>query len=148
MKAVATYISATLLIAITVAIATLFVGWATTLTQTQTQTVTNKTKAGIDCTRAKVTIEDVYIDTAANKARINVRNSGFFDDSVISAVVISTSGNVSTNLTAFPVTLSKGDLASIELNISGRITVCGNFSKAIVATSCVSKEFDGTPKNC
>ena len=148
MKGVSQYIAVTLLIAITIAVAVLFVGWAVTLTQQQTQTVTNKTKTGIDCTRAKLTIEDVYLDIAAAKARISVRNSGLLDDSVTSAVVITTSGNVSRNLTAFPLALAKGDAAGIELNVSGIISACGNFSKAIVATNCVSREFDGTPKNC
>jgi len=148
MKGVSTYIAVTLLIAATVAIATLFSGWITTLTQAQTQTVANKTKAGIDCTRANVNIDEVYLDLTANKARINVRNSGFFDDLIISAVVITANGNVATNLTAFPIKLSQGDAASIELNTSGIITACGNFSQAIVATQCVSREFDGTPKNC
>jgi len=148
MKGAEQYIAATLLIVITIAVATLFVGWATTLTNTQSQTVGNKTKAGIDCTRAKITIEDVYIDFASNRTRINVRNSGLFDDSVISAVVLSTAGNTSSNLTAFPVVIGKGDQSSIELNTSGRITVCANFSKAVVTTACASREFDGTPKNC
>lgn len=148
MKGVSQYIAVTLLIAITIAVAVLFVGWAVTLTQQQTQTVGNKTKTGIDCTRAKLTIEDVYLDLTASKARINVRNTGFLDDSIVSAVVVTTAGKVSTNLTSFPLALAKGDAASIELNTSGIITACGNFSKAIVATQCISREFDGTPKNC
>lgn len=148
MKGVSVFIAATLLIAITVAIGTLFSGWLVTLTQSQTQTVSNKTKAGIDCTRSKLTIEDVYLDLTANKTRINVRNAGLNDDSVVAAIVTTTGGNVSTNLTAFPITLLKGKTASIELNVSGIITVCGNFSKALVTTLCVTREFDGTPKNC
>ncbi len=148
MKGVSQYISVALLIAITVALATLFVGWAVTLTQTQSQTVANKTKSGVDCTRAKLSIEDVYLDTSANKARISVRNSGLLDDAVVSAVVLSTSGSVSRNLTILPMALKKGDPASIELNITGMITACANFSKAVVTTTCVSREFDGTPKNC
>lgn len=148
MKGVSVFIAATLLIAITVAIGTLFSGWLVTLTQSQSQTVSNKTKAGIDCTRSKITIEDVYLDTAANKARINVRNSGLYDDPVVAAIVTTTTGNSSTNLTAFPIALLKGKSASIELNISGIITACANFSKALVTTLCVTREFDGTPKNC
>jgi hypothetical protein len=148
MKAVTDYVAVTLLVAITVAIATLFVGWSITLTQTQTQTVGNKTKAAVDCTNAKITIDDVYIDLAANKTRISVRNSGLLGESVVSAIAISANGNVSSNLTAFPIALSKGDSVSIELNTSDRITACGNFSKAIVTTQCASVEFDGTPANC
>lgn len=141
-------IAATLLIAITVATATLFAGWATTLTQQQTQTVGNKTKAGVDCTRAAITIDAVYLDFAANKSRINVKNSGLLDDSIVSASVLNAAGSAAANLTAFPVKLLKGNSAGIEMNITGIMTVCSNFSQAIVATQCVSKVFDGTPKNC
>lgn len=148
MKGVNTMIAATLLIAITVAMATLFAGWATTLTNQQTQTVGNKTKTGVDCTRAGITIDSVYLDFVANKSRVNVKNTGFLDDSVSSATVLNAAGSAATNLTVFPITLTKGNSVSIEMNITGIMTVCSNFSQAIVATQCVSKIFDGTPKNC
>lgn len=141
-------IAATLLIAITVAIATLYAGWATTLTNQQTQIVGNKTKTGIDCTRAAITIESVHLDFAANKSRVSVKNTGFLDDSISAVTVLNAAGSAAGNLTAFPITLTKGNSVSIEMNITGVMTVCANFSQAIVATQCVSKIFDGTPKNC
>ena len=140
-------IAATLLIAITVATATLFAGWATSITSQQTQTVANKTKTGVDCTRAGITIDAVYLDFVANKSRINVKNTGYLDDVITSATAVNTAGSAATNLTAFPIKLLKGNSASIEMNITGIMTVCSNFSQAIVATPCVSKIFDGTPKN-
>jgi hypothetical protein len=88
------------------------------------------------------------VDFASNKTRINVRNSGYLDESIVSAIAVTTTGSVSSNLTAFPVTVLRGNEAGIELNTSGIMTVCGNFSKVIVTTNCVSREFDGTPKNC
>ncbi len=148
MKGVNTMIAATLLIAITVAAATLFSGWATSLTSQQTQTVGNKTKTAVDCTNARLTIDSVYLDFAANKSRVSVKNSGFLDDVITSAAVVNAAGSSARNLTAFPVKLLKGNSVSIEMNITGIMSVCSNFSQAIVSTQCTSKIFDGTPKNC
>jgi len=51
-----------------------------------------------------------------------------------------------TNLTSYSIPLSKGDITTIEFNITNIITSCANFSSARVSTSCISDIFNSNPE--
>lgn len=148
MKALTPLLAAVLLILITIMVASLYIGWVSSLAKQTQVTVENRTRLGIDCTAVKVTIDDVYLDFATNRSRISVKNTGVVSDVVQYAAVFNSFGQNATNLTSFPFNLTSGLTATIEFNITGYIPACGNFSKAIVSTQCVSRDFTGTPKNC
>jgi len=148
MKAISPLLAVILLIAITVVIGTLYMGWFSSLIDTQSRIVENKTKIGVDCTAARISILDVYMDFTDNVSRVNVRNSGQIDDNVVSVSVRNSLGIDATNMSAVPKQINKGDTLSFEFNITDVIPACGNFSKATVATQCKTDEFTSTPKGC
>ncbi len=147
-KGISPLIAAVFLIAMTVAIATSFMGWYSTLLGSQSATVENKTKIGIDCTAARLSILDVYMDFTNNVSRINVRNSGQVDDNIVSIALYNSHGMNATNLSAIPKVINKGDTLSFEFNMTNIIPACGNFSKVIVSSQCKTGTFTSTPKGC
>ena len=148
MKGISPLIAAVLLIAMTVTIATLYTGWYTSLISNQGRTIENRTKMSIDCTSARVSILDVYMDFTNNVSRVNVRNSGQSDDNIVSANVYNSFGINATNMSATPKAIKKGDTLSFEFNITSIVPACGNFSRAIVASECKTNTFTSTPKGC
>jgi len=147
-KGISPLIAAVLLIAFTVAIATLIAGWFSTLARSTTATVSNRTDQSVNCAGASITIDQVYA-TVGNMttARAIVRNNGLADLSVVGAVSFNTTGINFTSSTSLPVTLNRGNVTTLSflVNLSG----CpGAFSKTIVTTSCggVGVTFDSTPK--
>lgn len=150
MKGISPLLASVLLIAITVAIATLIMGWMSTVARTTQIKVENKTSQAVDCSSASISIDDVYITAgSAGSANIIVRNTGQVDGlTVQSAQIYNTTGanfsTISTPITSF----NKGDIATLRfLNIS--VATCPtDFSKVIVTTSCggVTDIFDTTPK--
>ena len=148
MKGISSLIAAVLLIAITVVVTTIYSGWYTSLLGGQTKTIENKTRLIIDCTAARISILDVYLDFTNNVSRVSVRNSGQSDDVIASANVYNSNGINGTNLSALPANVIKGDTISLEFNITGVIPACGNFSKASVASQCKTDSFTSTPKGC
>ena len=78
MKGISPLIAAVLLIAFTVAIATLIMGWFSTFTRTTTTTVTNTTALAVNCADARVTIRDVYIQAGASGlTNVLIENTGY-----------------------------------------------------------------------
>lgn len=148
MKGISPLLAGVFLIAITVVIATAYMGWYSTLIGSQTRTVENKTEMAIDCTAARMSILDVYMDFSNNVSRVNVRNSGQVNDNIVSVNVYNSFGINATNMSAMPVIISKGDTMSFEFNITGVIPACSNFSKAIVSSQCKTDTFTSTPKGC
>lgn len=143
MKGVDPIIAVVLLIAVTVLLSAIVLSWITALTKEEGATISNKTTS---CSMADLSIAEVYIDLSANRGRVAVRNSGFADDILVSAVLLNVQGDAATNLTAFPISFPVGSLQTIVFNTTGKITACGNFSKVIVSTQCASDESRGTPK--
>ncbi len=148
MRGISPLLAAVLLISVTVVIATLYAGWYSSLIGGQTKMIENKTRQSIDCTAARISILDVYMDFANNISRVNVRNSGQVDDTIISANIYNSFGINGTNLSALPTALNKGNILSLEFNITGVIPACGNFSKAFIASQCKTDSFTSTPKGC
>ena len=147
-KGISPLLAVVFLIAMTVAIATAYMGWYSSLIGSQSRTVENRTRIGIDCTAARTSILDVYMDFTNNVSRISVRNSGQVDDNIVSANVYNSFGINATNMSAVPAAIKKGDTLSFEFNITGVIPACGNFSQAVVSGECKRDIFTATPKGC
>lgn len=149
MKGISPLLASVLLIAVTVAIATLVMGWVSTVTRTTQTTVSNRTAAAVDCASAAVVIDDVYIATGALNATVIVRNSGQTNDlELSSAPLYNASGNSANPSQTLPVRdFDKGQIQVLTYGSTG-IGSCAAFSKAIVSTNCagVSATFDRTPK--
>ena len=151
-KGISPLISVVLLIALSIVISTIIMTWSTTLVKTQEDIIENKTKTAVECASADINIDSVYLDFTSNISRVNVRNSGQVDYQIISVSLVSDSGKSciysnATNLTTAPISLSKGEITTIEFNLTNVINTCANFSYAMVSTNCVgiSDKFDGNP---
>ncbi len=151
MKGISPLIAAVLLIAITVAIATLVSGWISTVTRSTQIAAENKTSEAVDCAAASISVDQIYLDN--NTLRVVVRNSGQANDLVVGNVsVITNIGNVLTFPSAPALTdFDRGESYSFAVSLGsaiGPITCPTNFSKAIVTTTCggVSSVFDKTPR--
>ena len=151
MKGISPLLASVLLIAITVSIATLIMGWMSTVARTTEVKVENKTMQAVDCSSASITIQDVYLKAGngTGAASVIVSNSGQTDGLVIvSATLINTTG-VSFASGSVPITnFDQGDVETLTFT-SINISVCPqSFSKVIVTTDCggVSDTFDTTPK--
>lgn len=163
MKGISPLIAAVLLIAITVAIATLVTGFVSSLTRSAQVAVENKTVEAVDCASASISIDQVYFSVAAttadrgniSRAIVVVRNSGQIDDIQINNVtVINSTGSVFSFGTTAPVLTNFDRGVAYSFVIStvaggspiGR-TCPADFSKAIATTTCggVSAVFDKSP---
>ncbi len=147
-KGISPLIAAVLLIAFTVAIATLVMGWFSQVTRTTTTTVSNKTTEAVSCSNAQVTIEDVYmrLNATESDARVIVKNTGFSSITITSLQVYNTTGhNFSTGFGTG--TLAAGAVAAYNITRAS-IPSCATFSKAIVTSSCggIADTFENTPK--
>lgn len=147
-KGISPLIASVLTVLIAVTVATIVIGWVTTVTKSTTTDVGNRTDRTVDCTVAQLNIEEVYLDASANRSRVSVKNAGYTHDMVMSAVLSNNLGINAVNITEFPIILMQGDYATIEFNTTGTIPACGNFSRVVVSTKCKSSIFDSSPKNC
>ncbi len=143
-KGMNVFISAVLLIAIVAVVSVIVLNWATSLTKKEAAHITNKT---LECTTADITIESIFIDLVANRSRVSVRNSGFTGERLIDGAFLSTVGQDSPNLTAFPIDFPQGAIETIEFNTTGKISSCANFSRAIISTQCASDD-QSRPLTC
>lgn len=153
MKGISPLIASVLLIAFTVAIATLVFSFLSTTVRQTTTTTSNRTTEALECSAASVNIEDVYVSGGSGAAtvRVIVKNTGFTNDlSLVSASVYNDTG-VNFSTSDIPVTdFDRGEIATLtftNVNLSGGGCPTA-FSQAIVTTSCggISDTFDGTPK--
>ncbi len=148
MKGLSPLLATVLLISITVAIATIVMGWMTNVTKESQITIGNKTATAVDCSASDISVDAVYMDFSANRSRVAVRNSGFVDDKIVSASMLNSNGDTLGVVTSLPINMSKGALATIEFNMSGKMSNCNNFSQIIVTTQCTYDKFKSTPKGC
>ena len=149
MKGISPLLAAVLLIAVTVAIATLVAGWISTTVRTTQATITNKTSEAVDCSAAAIVIDDVYAASGTVTARAIVRNAGQTDDLTIqSAQLYNTSGS---NFTAssLPITnVDKGNVNTLSFAGASIASCPTSFSQIVVTTSCggVSAIWNKPPK--
>lgn len=149
MKGISPLLASVLLIAVTVAIATLVMGWISTITRTTQTTVSNRTVEAVNCASASIVIDDVYISTAAATGTVIVRNAGQADSLQIAfAPLYNTTGTSVNPAQILPISnFNRGQIQTLTYTSTG-ISSCAAFSKAIVSTNCagVSATFDRTPK--
>ena len=142
-------IAAVLLIAFTVAIATLIMGWFSTITRSTTTTVSNKTSEAVACSNAQVSIEDVYIvlNSTNGVSRVVVKNTGYTTLGITSLQIFNTTGNNFSTGFATVASFPSGSIQSFTITAVS-IPTCASFSKALVTTNCggIADTFDGTPK--
>ncbi|MFH0832695.1 MAG: archaellin/type IV pilin N-terminal domain-containing protein [Candidatus Aenigmatarchaeota archaeon] len=152
MKGISPLLASVLLIAVTVAIATLVMGWmSTTMRSTQT-TVSNKTTQATECSAAAISIDDVYL-SGLYSANVIVRNSGQTDNLQITSVQLYnvTGGNFTTSTAETD--FDKGEVTTFAISVGSNtfpiVDTCPtDFSKVIVTTNCggIKDTFEGTPK--
>ena len=147
-KGISPLIAAVLLIAFTVAIATLIMGWFSTFTRTTTSSVTNATSLAVSCANARVTIRDVYIQMGVSGlTNVVVENTGYDTLTITGLQLYNTTGhNFSTRFS--PVTnFTRGGLTTFQINETS-FTSCGTFSKAVATTNCggIGDVFTSAPK--
>jgi len=154
MKGVSPLVASVLLIAFTVAIATIIMGWMGTFTRETTSTISNRTTEAVDCASASINIDDVYISGSGSSsatARAIVRNTGFADNLVLkNAQLYNTTGYNFTNTSELDQDFDKGEILTISFGGTGLGTGISNtaFSRVTVSTTCgsVGDTFNGVPK--
>jgi len=128
MKGISPLIAAVLLIAFTVSVSMIIMGWFSTFTRTTTANISASTTEAIGCNAASINIEHIYL--TATRGSIVVKNTGFKDLSV-SGMIVNTTGGVC----SFTGSVAKGAVTSL----SGACTLfdsANDFSRAIVTTNC------------
>lgn len=153
MKGISPLIASVLLIAFTLAIATLIFGFLTTTVNQAVDTTTNRSNAAIDCASASIRVEDVYItgNSSASTVTVVVKNTGYADGLVIQdAQVFNKTGSNFTTRNLPIANFNKGNIMTLVFgNVSFSSAACPQgFSKAVVTTTCgaVAYTFSGTPK--
>ncbi|MBI2578155.1 MAG: hypothetical protein HYW26_00435 [Candidatus Aenigmarchaeota archaeon] len=147
-KGVSPLISAVLLIAIALVVATIISGWVSGIATDQGKTVANKTEGITSCSAAGIAIEDVYLDTGTNISRVTVRNTGRSSATIISAQILSVTGVNGTLNTSLPLGIANGDIKILVFNTTGAVPNCPNFSQVRVSTECASDYYRQSPRNC
>lgn len=140
-KGISPLVATVLLLAIAFTMATIISPWVFNLIRSNTDTLGNKSSSVTDCN--VVTIENVYLDFQGNKSRVYVLAKG--GTTVLSASLLSTNGIQLplSNPSVLPLTLGDGERKLIEFNLtSGILPACQNFSKVVIATSCLSDEMN------
>ncbi|MBI4018107.1 MAG: type IV pilin [Candidatus Aenigmarchaeota archaeon] len=148
MKGVSPLIATVLLIAISVIIASLISTWVSGLSKDQETTLTNRSTELTECAGRDMRIEDVYLDFPANRSRVNVRNTGQVDETIVSIFMLNQQGINATLNSTIPLTLKKGELKTIEFALNGTMTACGNFSQVRISTLCGTDTYRKKATNC
>ena len=90
-------------------------GWFSTFTRTTTANISSATTEAIGCSGASINIEHVYISGANHtSASIIVKNTGFYDFTNISSMLINKTGGTC-NQSPSSVSLSKGSVTTLSL---------------------------------
>ena len=131
-KGVSPLIAAVLLIAFTVSVSMIIMGWFSTFTRTATANISATTTEAIGCNAASINIEHVY--SSGTTGTIVVKNTGFKDVTVQGMIVNSTGGTCS-NTTGG--TLSKGSIMTLTISGCAPTDMAdAYFDRAIVTTDC------------
>lgn len=147
-KGLSSVVTAVLLIAISIFIVTLVSAWISGLTLEESKTLSNKTTGVTSCSGSGISIEDVYLDTAINTSRVNIRNTGRSTEIITSAQILSKTGVNGSLTTTLPLSIASGELRILVFNTSGAIPNCANFSQVRVTTECTSDFYRDAPRNC
>ena len=133
MKGISPLIAAVLLIAFTVSIATIVIGWFTTFVRTTTSNVTESTSETMGCSVASISIEHVYCNSTAETCKIIVKNTGFKDFTTVNALISRNDGARCTG--SLTEGLNKGEVKTITLSACPTMSAT-TFDLASVTTEC------------
>ena len=151
MKGISQLIASVLLIAFTVAIATLIMGWFSTFTRSTTTTVSNTTTQAISCSDARVSIRDIYIQAGtvgSQVATVIVENTGGSSVGVTNLQILNSTGSGFSTGFAAVGSLNKSQIVNFVITGVGCGSCPSCFSKAILTTNCggIGDTFTNTPK--
>lgn len=146
-KGISTLIAAVLLIAVTLLISLIVTSAFTTLVKTQSSTLQTRTTEAVNCTSSSISIEDVFIDSGANRARVTVRNAGQIRENIVRGTLLNDTGSTAAAVETYPIAVAKGALTTLSFDTTANVT-CANFNRIIVTTECTVESFDRSPKNC
>lgn len=131
-KGISPLIAAVLLIAFVVSVAMIIMGWFSSYVRTTTTNISASSEAAVGCSTAIITLDSVYVTNSGADATMIVRNEGQISLDV-RGTLININGTACSNATA--VTIPAGSTGTIVID-SCLVPNAGNFSKAIVTTSC------------
>lgn len=136
MKGVSPLIAAVLLLAFTISISMIVMGWLSSFTRVTTENVSYSSTQAISCSSASISIERVYV--TGTSASIIVKNDGFSNLNVTGMIINSTGGTCSSSATY----VTAGNLTSLTLTECYGIiaSTCAGFSRAIVNTNCAGTQ--------
>ena len=143
-------VATVLLIAIVVLVAAILMSWSTTLTKESQASISNRSAGVVGCTGAVIEIDSVYLDFSSNISRVYVRNAGQTNDVIKSVTMTNAKGESAPmiNSSLLPISIPRAETKAIELNMSGKIQACANFSRVIVTSDCLSDTYTKAPTNC
>ncbi|MBI4014678.1 MAG: hypothetical protein HY365_01855 [Candidatus Aenigmarchaeota archaeon] len=151
MKGISPLLASILLIAITVAVASMASGWFTSTIRASTASTTNRTTTALDCSGASIAIDNLFITGTTgfgSAAKAIVRNNGQVDGlTILSAQLYNTTG---ANFTAssMPITsVNAGTIITLSIPQTNFSACPASFSRLVVTTNCggISDTFTGTP---
>lgn len=131
-KGVSPLIASVLLIAFTVSVAMIVMGWFSGFVRTTTENVSGVSQQAVGCSTAVVNLDKVYIDNTTNIARMIVRNEGGVSLTVTGMIVNTTGGSCSNTTGA---SISSGAIGTVVMDSCPAMN-SSTFSKAIITTSC------------
>ena len=150
MKGISPLIAAVLLIAFTVAIATLIMGWLSSFTRSTTSSISNTTTQAVNCADARVSIREVYIDGtgAVQDVNVIVENTGGSSVGITGLEVLNSTGSGFSTGFATVGSFNKSQLTRFTITGVGCGSCPGCFSKVILTTNCggIGDVFTNTPK--
>jgi len=130
MKGVSPLVAAVLIIAFTVSVSMIVMGWFSTFIRGTTANVSGTTQEALACQVASINIEHVY--ASGNTATIVVKNTGFTDLNVTGLLVNTTGGTCTFSTTEVP----KGSVKSLQNTSCSILPNCNAFDRAVVTTNC------------
>ena len=137
MKGISPLIAAVLLIAFTVSIATIILGWFSSFTKGTTANISSQTQTAIGCSAADITVNHIYCkyNTTTHNSTCNilVTNTGTKILTSVSAMIVNNIGGFCTgNLTTENLTVG----STKSINLEDCPVNSTTFSRAIVTTEC------------
>ncbi len=149
MKGISPLIAAVMLIAFTVAIATLIMGWYSSTARSTTASITNHTTTAVGCADARLSIQEVFVE-ANESATVTVviQNTGFGPINIEDVQVFNKTGHNTSTGFAVVDNFQKGQIANIKLYNATIVNCPADFSKVVATSNCggVTDTFDRTPK--
>jgi len=150
-KGVSALIASVLLIAFTVSVSMIVMGWFSTFTRTATANISATTTEAIGCNAASINIERVYVSgdgSNCTAVKVIVKNTGFKSFTTVNAMFLnSTGGSCSTSSGS---ALAKGSATTLSLTCANKnVTTCTgtspvSFSRVVVTTECGGVDDEAT----